>query len=930
MDIPQLIDGDSKFIGVVNRLDKHNLPEGYVASATNRTFERSVIKNRWGVIRPSWGGKFGVTFRTVTASSTDVNVSVVDGDQIPNNTQIYSDPGKSYVYSATIVNGGSGFSDGGPYDVIFTGGGGSGASATFTVSGGEIDSVMIVDTGVGYTSTPTLDFSDGGAGSGESVTLTMKSHLIYANGTYCISDDGATVELSSRSLDWDNEADLYFFNGLVAMDDIVGMLVYREPILGVDVILVASNEVREDGGQGAVYVFNPNQSNTSILLGASEVTVPMNGHDFYGQVNFIQCADGVMLLRSGLPRYYFTGSADHLDDTANTITLNVDATFIETGTKIKFVGLTEGHENIADAVSGTTYFARVVSSPGAVTEVALYDTEAHANASPSTTGRVDLDATDASYRYYLLPVDPKSFYTHQQETNITSETPNIDSPPLIMQSSQAVASPLSNGFLPLERSAIQSADSTTNVFTSENHRLVPGDSINLRDITGLTGFNEDDTYYARPIDPDTFYLYDNVDDSLSESSTPLTVADTGTALILKSGISGSNMPNCRDGIYFGNRVFGIFGPDYGAFSDVLNPTVYLPLINEFRLNSGTNDRVVGIYPFNETTIVIMKQKSVLALVNVAHDLSSLRLVEITRDYGCVAPKSITSTGSDIVWLSQRGVVSLKQTEFGLTQSVVVPLSDSISKTIEKIDWGHIDKACATYFDNRYILSFPSSNGGGANDSTIVYNFLNESWDGEWTGEYLKPRFYGRIYIGGQIRLIFADDSGYIHYFDPLAYQDRTYDGSESVIQTELLTRAYTCGTREHKQWTNANLSIATWDPTYSIDAIFDNDNLILELRDTTTKSRSQYYTYGVDDYDATNVNDDFNEPNREDYSVTTGFITGENGISFGVKQTTLEKTRPTGHSSGIQIKVTSESGLVDINSISIAGIPFRVSGRTDS
>jgi hypothetical protein len=56
--------------------------------------------------------------------------------------------------------------------VVFTGGGGSGASATATVSGGKVTGITITNRGYGYTAPPTISFT-GGAGSGATATVAL-------------------------------------------------------------------------------------------------------------------------------------------------------------------------------------------------------------------------------------------------------------------------------------------------------------------------------------------------------------------------------------------------------------------------------------------------------------------------------------------------------------------------------------------------------------------------------------------------------------------------------------------------------------------------------------------------------------------------------------------------------------------------------------
>ena len=71
------------------------------------------------------------------------------------------------VASVTVSNPGVGYT--GPFAVIFTGGGGTGAAATATVTGGGVISITVTDGGSGYTSAPTIDLSNGG-GTGADAT----------------------------------------------------------------------------------------------------------------------------------------------------------------------------------------------------------------------------------------------------------------------------------------------------------------------------------------------------------------------------------------------------------------------------------------------------------------------------------------------------------------------------------------------------------------------------------------------------------------------------------------------------------------------------------------------------------------------------------------------------------------------------------------
>jgi hypothetical protein len=74
------------------------------------------------------------------------------------------------VSGATVTTGGTGFVS--APTVGFTGGGGTGAAATATISGGAVTAITITAQGTGYTSAPTVTFT-GGAGSGAGATANL-------------------------------------------------------------------------------------------------------------------------------------------------------------------------------------------------------------------------------------------------------------------------------------------------------------------------------------------------------------------------------------------------------------------------------------------------------------------------------------------------------------------------------------------------------------------------------------------------------------------------------------------------------------------------------------------------------------------------------------------------------------------------------------
>ncbi len=101
--------------------------------------------------------------------------------------------------------------------------------------------------------------------------------------------------------------------------------------------------------------------------------------------------------------------------------------------------------------------------------------------------------------------------------------------------------------------------------------------------------------------------------------------------------------------------------------------------------------------------------------------------EITRNFGCVARKSVANCGPFIVWLSDIGVVKMEiGNELSLTNTSA-PLSDPIQDQIDTINWAYAGNAVGTFWNNRYYLAAPT-NGSLVNNTIFVYNFLNEAWE----------------------------------------------------------------------------------------------------------------------------------------------------------------------------------------------------------
>lgn len=178
------------------------------------------------------------------------------------------------------------------------------------------------------------------------------------------------------------------------------------------------------------------------------------------------------------------------------------------------------------------------------------------------------------------------------------------------------------------------------------------------------------------------------------------------------GTGTEPIPPALRSVHAANRVFLATDDDTLLASDILDYTNY-SLLNNFRINQGSDDRMVQVEMFGPGTIVALKQRSIYRVDNVYGDLTAASLTRVTARYGCVAPESVVDCGGDLVWLSQEGVASLtltSQNEIQAAQGTgpgrARMFSEPIQPLIERIQWRAAANAVGALWNDRYYLALP--------------------------------------------------------------------------------------------------------------------------------------------------------------------------------------------------------------------------------
>ena len=917
-DLPQIGAIDDGFVGVVSRIDPALIPASYVSNAVNRRFEDQVIKNRWGIVQPKWGGRWSSGSRIVTLTSGSSVGVPVSGTQIPANSQVVCDVDAN----TQIFSNGTLCTLDDNTNAIFS-------TATFSFSPSPANKTVQFynstapfedilgvlqyrdpDTGANALLVAVNEerSSDGGQGkvwcirpNQSPVEVPMNGHDIYLPVRLIQATNGVVMLRPGNARYYFTEADVNTGNNTVTLNVVPDL---------------ATGDIVNVGQIG----------NAAPLWNAS----PGSGQGFQLYVNVV---NQVVSLHLTL--------ADARAKT-NSLPLNPEN---NARYYIELASNTTGYDLAQDIVNNLNDGMPILMQSTATNPSAL---DAGFNRIPSTLSINSSDATAdtiAVFNHNFIPGDQVTL------TNIENGGANVTNKIYYVY-------PVDNNTLRLFSGTTEETDSLNDANRAIIQITTTGTSPNIT-ISAVTILNQGSGYLSAPVITVSATGAITTPASLTATVTngivssvaivnggaysntptasvamPSTLVDITTSNITgsikRSSASGSSVPPGREGLYFQNRLLLLYGNDYLAVSDVLDPLHYSPILNEFKLNTGSNDRVVALYPFNMTTLLVFKERSVLAVENLYGDLSTTRLTEITREFGCVSQASIAGTGSDVIFLSQRGIISLRQTEFGISQSVVVPLSDQIQNIVDDIDQAFWSNACGTYFSNRYILSVPVEGGDGTNQRTLVYNFLNKAWEGYWEGSLLVPRFWCRVIVAGTDTLCWADESGLIHQFDPLGLVDADRTGVLTQISTEVRFRGYTGEDNvDHKQWTDIQFELGNWNTRYSITAQFDGVNEFYTVATDQTKNRTAYYTYGSGTYNTNNTGDNFLAPYREDYSVTTQFRCGSNGWKAGLHQFFSHKARLRKHSASVQPLITTDQGSLDIYSAKVIGIAFRLYGKND-
>ena len=220
--------------------------------------------------------------------------------------------------------------------------------------------------------------------------------------------------------------------------------------------------------------------------------------------------------------------------------------------------------------------------------------------------------------------------------------------------------------------------------------------------------------------------------------------DGSTTIVTPGAATHHNYPPSRHAIYYGNRHIVQTDRNTISVSHYLEDNHWSAL-DVFTINDGSSDTLVAICPWTLNEFVIFMRNSIFyaaagvganSIGDPAQESDSY-IKSLASDIGCVAKGSIVQAGGGILFLSDNGVYILNPAGAGngagntpegmRLLTIAEPLSAPIADVIARINFNAVEKAVATYWENRYYLAVPLDDSE-ANNAVLVYNFINKAWE----------------------------------------------------------------------------------------------------------------------------------------------------------------------------------------------------------
>lgn len=320
------------------------------------------------------------------------------------------------------------------------------------------------------------------------------------------------------------------------------------------------------------------------------------------------------------------------------------------------------------------------------------------------------------------------------------------------------------------------------------------------------------------------------------AATGVTVNSEFEVLSASASGSGDPFPSTDYAIWFRNRMIGIQPPTVATpttaktgssivvMSDLLDVNNIVSSESEFYIGFGSNDHCVGIIGYQDNQIFVFNRRSIHLISNV-HATSISEHYELTREFGCVARRTIAQSGSQTYFLSDKGVYIVTPgldpakgmgVAVSKAQGEATPLSRPMQDEFDEVNMVEsvVSKASAVVFDNKYFIAVPTGSDTVAK-TVFVYDILLEAWVSkdtypqEISGWVVMP--YGsnpekdRLFAVGPTGFYLMEENAGLD--DSGREIGSTSESGTTAIAGKLKTRSFSFGDLDVKRWKRGQLGV---------------------------------------------------------------------------------------------------------------------------
>lgn len=153
--------------------------------------------------------------------------------------------------------------------------------------------------------------------------------------------------------------------------------------------------------------------------------------------------------------------------------------------------------------------------------------------------------------------------------------------------------------------------------------------------------------------------------------------------------------------------------------------------NYIEIEPDAGDDITGIAAWTDR-IIVFKERSIWEVKLTTEKAGNFFLTVpeaklITASHGAIAPRSIIPVENDIFFLSRKGIYTLGyESGFAFDVLRTNEISVRIRPFFESLTVSQKKNAVATYWDNKYVITFPGL------DKAMVFDRERLAWLGPWT------------------------------------------------------------------------------------------------------------------------------------------------------------------------------------------------------